>query len=269
MKPLSACSLALATSPSPPRPATAPVVRIPTDEHAFKSDLDPTEWKPKLGKHEHGKTSSEAFRYLSRFHQNVIMTTTNTSDTPFSDDQNNDTSTITTTTVHYTPGLSLNNTPITSPTATASASSSFTSSTLASYPFPSSSSSAAALQDSSCPSSDVDYDYDYAFTLRPLPPRQNPLYYSSSSASGGGGGRKGIDLVTPHIVPASVSATGSVVGGAHSFPTVYDHDFWGKKTLIADAKVYHGPTPRSISDDKLDAGQVNDLGALFGRNLQG
>lgn len=52
--------------------SSAPVLpRIPPDMHGHKSDLDPTEWKPKLGdKH---RNTSEAFRYLSQFHQNMNM----------------------------------------------------------------------------------------------------------------------------------------------------------------------------------------------------
>ena len=41
-----------------------PVLRIPSDLHDHKSDLDPTEWKPKLG----GRNNSEAYRYLAQFH---------------------------------------------------------------------------------------------------------------------------------------------------------------------------------------------------------
>lgn len=44
--------------------STTPVVRIPPDEHGFKSDLDPTEWKPKLVH----RGRSEAYQYLAKFH---------------------------------------------------------------------------------------------------------------------------------------------------------------------------------------------------------
>jgi hypothetical protein len=57
-----------ATSPSPSSSRSIyhspPVLRIPSDLHDHKSDLDPTEWKPKLGP----RAQSEAYRYLSRFH---------------------------------------------------------------------------------------------------------------------------------------------------------------------------------------------------------
>lgn len=41
-------------------------IRIPADNHSAKSDLDPTEWKPK-GRRD--ARNSEAFRYLSQFHR--------------------------------------------------------------------------------------------------------------------------------------------------------------------------------------------------------
>ena len=45
-----------------------PVLRIASDLHDHQSDLDPTEWKPKLGH----RTNSEAYRYLSKFHATMI-----------------------------------------------------------------------------------------------------------------------------------------------------------------------------------------------------
>jgi ECL1/2/3 zinc binding proteins len=44
--------------------STTPVVRIPSDLYDHKSDLDPTEWKPKL---QH-RGQSDAYQYLSKFH---------------------------------------------------------------------------------------------------------------------------------------------------------------------------------------------------------
>ncbi len=67
------------SAPSSPRPILPPCTptgtssvsilssRIPTDFHNGKSDLDPTEWKPKL----HRRGESEAWRYLSQFHQST------------------------------------------------------------------------------------------------------------------------------------------------------------------------------------------------------
>lgn len=78
-----------------------------------------------------------------------------------------------------------------------------------------------------------------SFNLRPLPPRQNPMYSTSA------GNTRGIDLVTPHI-PPSLDAT-----VAMSVPVTFDEDLWGKKIIVP------GSTPR--------AGDVNGLGALFGK----
>lgn len=91
-KPLSAANImydsvstATPTSPSRPilkartptgvHPDTAPTdTRSPADIHAFKSDLDPTEWKPKAtrgGRPAVNRYNSEAFRYLSSFHRAI------------------------------------------------------------------------------------------------------------------------------------------------------------------------------------------------------
>ena len=50
------------------RPAS---LRIPPQLHAAKSDLDPTEWKPKL---DH-RPASDAFKYLSQFHRSTSSLT--------------------------------------------------------------------------------------------------------------------------------------------------------------------------------------------------
>lgn len=94
-KPLSAANIMSASppstaTPSSPRPILqprtptgvspstfSPVVRIPTDQHGFKSDLDPTEWKPKStrsGRPASNRYNSEAFRYLSSFHRAINRT---------------------------------------------------------------------------------------------------------------------------------------------------------------------------------------------------
>ncbi|KEF52171.1 uncharacterized protein A1O9_11798 [Exophiala aquamarina CBS 119918] len=234
----------------------APVLRIPAEMHGHKSDLDPTEWKPKLGD-SHRKTS-EAFRYLSQFHQ----TMNNSADATFSDTPNlNEAtsngglglfrpvyyntsvnhatkrpamhkstmsmSTMTTTTTS-TPSLSLTNTPTT-------AASSFDSTTHMHMGY--------------------DHGHDhYDFNLRPLPPRQNPLYYSTSAGVGRG---MGVDLVTPHVAPPGDTEASS------SMPAVYDHDFWGKKKIApvtggADA----APAPARVLSTTSNG---NGLGALFGK----
>lgn len=208
--------------------------------HGHKSDLDPTEWKPKLG--DGHRNTSEAFRYLSLFHQNMnmnnaTMTISNPpSDTPNETPDglvanvhyNNDTRTTISTTTRSSSVTSLNNTPTTGPSSLDS--------------------NMYAHINSYNPSKEHDYHdhthehdrehdqggysdgYDYDFNLRPLPPRQNPLYYSTSVGAGPG---RGIELVTPHVAPPSLSPgtvnlsmTGETL--VSSMPS-YDHDFWGQK----------------------------------------
>ncbi|KAL9586909.1 MAG: hypothetical protein Q9212_000581 [Teloschistes hypoglaucus] len=48
-----------------PTPRPAPSARIPPVTHDGKSDLDPTEWKPKLAH----RPTSDASKYLSQFHR--------------------------------------------------------------------------------------------------------------------------------------------------------------------------------------------------------
>ncbi|KAK5083688.1 hypothetical protein LTR05_006192 [Lithohypha guttulata] len=99
-KPLSAANIT-STSMSPPTtPPSLPRLQVrtptgvtistdpsstrkPADNHSFKSDLDPTEWKPKPTRGERPVSSrynSEAFRYLSSFHR--IINKNNESNTP-------------------------------------------------------------------------------------------------------------------------------------------------------------------------------------------
>ena len=56
------------------QPTARPVIssRIPPVIHTGKSDLDPTEWKPKLEHH----PTSDAFQYLSQFHRSTSSLTT-------------------------------------------------------------------------------------------------------------------------------------------------------------------------------------------------
>ena len=213
-KPLSASLACL----SPPRVHSMPssplsCTRIPADLHDHKPDLDPTEWKPKL----HDRQHSEAFRYLSRFNQSIkggegTSTTTAMSiphDTHENVKQLRDRDT--TTGSMTTPTPSLGTTPTT--TMTTSTTSSF--------------------------------DSMYDFNLRPLQPRQNPMYYSASA-----GAHKGIDLVTPHVAPP-LPLAGTSPDGAASMPMTCDHDFWGKKVVIQ-----HRDKSSVASDG---------LGSLFGQ----
>ncbi|KIX03783.1 uncharacterized protein Z518_07336 [Rhinocladiella mackenziei CBS 650.93] len=217
VKPLSASNIPSpprsASTPSSPRPTQplrtssaspdfdkhTPVLRIPADRHDHKPDLDPTEWKPKLPH----RGASEAFRYLSRFHQTMTASEGGEHvkiDRPRTA-RHKSTTSMTTTTSTTTP--SLGNTPTT-------ASSSFDSISL------------------------------YDFGLRPLPPRQNPMYSNSAGHS------KGIDLVTPHVPPP----TSDVI--ASSVPDHDDTEFWAKKRVVVPGA---GSTPRG-----------DGLGALFGRD---
>ncbi|KAK2758428.1 hypothetical protein FQN52_008261 [Onygenales sp. PD_12] len=56
-----------------PNPS-APTIRIPPDHHDGKSDLDPTEWKPKIAR-ANSATTTEAFRYLAQFQRTSTTTT--------------------------------------------------------------------------------------------------------------------------------------------------------------------------------------------------
>lgn len=125
------------------------------------------------------------------------------------------------TTATSTPSLSLNNTPTT-------AASSFDS------------------------NAQLSYDH-YDFNLRPLPPRQNPLYYSTSA-----GGGRGIDLVTPHVAPLIDMAASS------SMPTVYDNDFWGKKKVVP-AGATDGAGGAALGKPSSITNHGDGLGALFGK----
>lgn len=149
--------------------------RKPADNHSFKSDLDPTEWKPKPTRGARPVSSrynSEAFRYLSSFHRSINKNNESNdhNDTPdeIKIDVTN-TSIAAAATAPTTP--SLGNTP----TTTAS---SWSLSTSAGY---------------------MDMGNGaYDFNTRPLAPRHNRWY--STSVIGG----SGIDLVTPHIAPPPV-----------------------------------------------------------------
>ncbi|KIW62951.1 hypothetical protein PV04_09836 [Phialophora macrospora] len=164
-KPLSASNLSLDSAspssslPSSPRP-TLPqrssarpeyqdpsTSRIPCDLHDHKSDLDPTEWKPKLPQRG-ASASSEAFRYLSRFHQTQVGNVDNldhvTRDRPTVLRHKSTLSMSTLTPGTTTPSLA------NTPTTTASS-----------------------------------VDSLYEFNLRPLAPRTNPLYSTSAGYSRG------------------------------------------------------------------------------------
>lgn len=180
IKPLSAATIMTAPPPSSTPPPSSPrsilqprtptglnqhahttASRIPTDIHSYRSDLDPTEWKPKsarTGRPASNRYNSEAFRYLSSFHRAINKNESNDNDTPHDIKIEVPNLNSIAATAPTTP--SLDNTP----TTTASSWSMSTS---------------------------AGYDYN----TRPLMPRHNRWY--STSAVGG----SGVDLVTPHIPP--------------------------------------------------------------------
>ena len=151
-------------------PTSTSSFRIPADTHSAKSDLDPTEWKPKL--HRGGpSTTSEAFHYLSQFHHTTTLDA--------SDRLSNE--------KHLTaPGR-----PYFAHRSTTSVASLATPS-LASTP----------VTEATSPS--MSGSYEFGFNTRPLPPRQNPFYSASTGAT------KGIELVMPHTSPSVAYIAGSV-----------------------------------------------------------
>lgn len=165
--------------------------RIPTDLHNAKSDLDPTEWKPKL--HRRGvSTNSEAFRYLSRFHQ------PNANEDDMAIER-----------IHR-PSL---NSGHHSMTSINSLTNSTHAPSLAQTPTTASSSL----------STSADYNQPtYDFNTRPLPPRHDPFYSSSAGAA------KGIELVMPHVAPSA--AAPNVAGSAPDQPHFHG-GVWEKQTV--------------------------------------
>ncbi|KIV95432.1 hypothetical protein PV10_03090 [Exophiala mesophila] len=231
-KPLSASLACL----SPPRVHSMPssplsCTRIPADLHDHKPDLDPTEWKPKL----HDRQHSEAFRYLSRFSQSIKggegASATTTMSIPNHTHHHHE----------YVKQLhDRDNTSTMSTTSTGSMTMTITGSMTT--PIPSLGTTPTTTMTTSTTSS---FNSMYDFNLRPLQPRQNPMYYSASA-----GAHKGIDLVTPHVAPP-LPLAGTSPDGAASMPTTYDHDFWGKKVVIRQRD-----KPSLASDG---------LGSLFGQ----
>ncbi|KAK6364780.1 hypothetical protein LTS17_011885 [Exophiala oligosperma] len=231
---------AVAVKPSSSSPPDYPVgsSRIPTDIHHFRSDLDPTEWKPKLPYRASG--SSEAFTYLSRFHEVMTAGDGGEDSDPLRSEnrglRHKSTASLSTLPTTATTTPSLGNTPTTM-ASTSSTSTSF---------------------DGRYDGNNTNNEYGFAFSTRPLPPRRNPMYHYSASTSY----VKGIDLVTPHIPPLP-PPTVKVVAASTSVPSgSYDdnnnnhnsggyEDFWGKKIVVMSG----GGTPRANGGD--------GLGALF------
>lgn len=163
---------------------STPGLRIPTDLHDSKADMDPTEWKPVIWRRDGSSASlasTEAWAYLSQFHgggggEALMMLSGRRSG------------------IHRSSASlsALNGVPSLTHTPSTAASSLNSSSDY------------------------VGSMYDTAAT-RPLPPRRNPS--SSTSA----GATKGVELVVPHIPAAAAAAphppTTTASGGSDSRPS--------------------------------------------------
>lgn len=207
-KPLSAAVLGVSTppmlmgaspfssAPSSPRTMLAPrspfgvstfgdrsTTRIPADNHGSKSDLDPTEWKPKekTARPASSRYNSEAYRYLSSFHRSI-------SKFNFNEGDGRDTeggvsfSVPTSTSAGSTPSL------VHTPSTTASS--------YGSVPTTSLDSNITSTYTTSIYTGLDKNGYD--FSTRPLAPRHSRWH----SMNGPNGVGIGADLVTPHVAPA-------------------------------------------------------------------
>lgn len=156
-----------------------PAIRIPTDTHDAKTDLDPTEWKPVIltGRTSSSLACSDAWNYLSQFHgggesmplRRPGSTHRSTASLPA-----------------LVGGSGHGHARVPSLTHTPSVASSV-SSTASDY---------------------LGSLYESASHQRPLPPRHNP-YFSTSATT------KGVELVVPHVastpdVVVEVSDSGSI-----------------------------------------------------------
>ncbi|KPI45593.1 uncharacterized protein AB675_875 [Cyphellophora attinorum] len=201
-----------ASTPSMPS-SPAPTIRIPADQHGYKADLDPTEWKPKLrrpdgllrGAH---MRKSEAYRYLASFHSRAMLGHEGGDGLSGNGEGkvgvHRYSSSMYAVPTMGTPSLS--NTPTTT-------SSSFDGS------WDKANGSGGVGGHAASVGADGEYPYD--FSTRPLQSRCNPLYAIGSGA-------KVEDLVTPFVPPkvfVGPVEDDTVVGTAE--------DFWGKQMVTA------------------------------------
>ena len=196
-------------TPSGPSSVTAPQFRIPADQHDHKSDLDPTEWKPKLGRPRpmsSKSANSPAFQYLSQFHRS-------TSSCALGEENN---------------------------TLKAAHKSTTSMGSLASAPsLATSPDTAASSMDAASPvAASYTFGCDYDFSTRALPPRRNPEFSTSFS--------KGVDLVTPHCVPAPQNPAGKPMA-----EPMFHGGMWEKKPVTGKS------SPVTTS--------AEGLSALFGK----
>ncbi|KAJ5101541.1 hypothetical protein NUU61_003763 [Penicillium alfredii] len=177
--PLSPRTIVAPMTPTRAQPTPIPAIRIPSDAHDAKTDLDPTEWKPVLlGRSSTSSSlaSSDAWHYLSQFH-------------------GNDESLL----HHHRRPSSM---PRSLPALDGGLSAAVAMPSLTHTP------STAASSFSSTASDYLGSMYESG--MRPLPPRHNPCFAGSASLS------KGVELVVPQVaspsedVPVHVSDSGSI-----------------------------------------------------------
>lgn len=191
MSSMSAMNTTPPTSPPlSPRPIVAPMtptrvpslpipaIRIPSDVHDAKSDLDPTEWKPVLPGRTASSTSlasSDAWNYLSKFHggDETMLTRRPAS--------HRSTASL--------PALVGGASNVPALTHTPSTVASSVSSTASDYM------AMASLSETS--------------VARPLPPRHNPSYCSSA---------KGVELVVPHVDSTNEDVAVELADSGSIFP---------------------------------------------------
>ncbi|KAJ5605716.1 hypothetical protein N7510_008497 [Penicillium lagena] len=180
---------------TPTRVQSVPSIRIPSDLHDTRADLDPTEWKPVITAiHGRGHStsssaslaSSDAWHYLSQFHggKEAMLARRPSSNRS------------TTSLPALVGGASAGQMHM--PATPSTVASSF----------------------SSTASDDLGSMYESALTMqqRPLPPRHKPCFSNGAPAT------KGVELVVPHI--AVVSANGSISSPNGSLFNGSDSTVW-------------------------------------------
>lgn len=206
--PMSPRSIVAAMTPTGTSPRPIPGhLRIPSDLHDAKSDLDPTEWKPLISTRRNGSSaslaSSEAWNYLSQFHppaaadesaSSMLMLPTRR--TGYVHRSSASLSAL----AGYGYGAMIP-TPSLSNTPTTAASSLNSNSDYIGYMYDPPAFGGGAVSTSS------------STVTRPLPPRHNPSFSTAACAT------KGVELVVPHIVqapPTVASAAAAATSPAES-----------------------------------------------------
>lgn len=186
-------------TPSASTSLSSPQIRIPSELHDAKSDLDPTEWKPKLQRPRltSSKSNSAAFQYLSQFHRS-------TSNCALGENEIFEKSPLGS--VHR---------------STVSMASLYSAPSLATSP-----DTAASSMDTDLAAQSYTYGYgDSDFATRALPPRINPEFSSRRSIS------RGMDLVVPHCAPPQPAIASSV-------PDVpFQGGLWEKRSVSSKSSI--------------------------------